>query len=373
MDIIARHNRNLLKELSDQKYALDQAAIVAMTDSKGKIVSVNDKFCQISGFNREELIGKDHRLVNSKTHSKNYFHILWETIQSGQIWRGEICNKTKTGKLYWVNTTIVPFLDETRRPYQYLAIRQDITELKKIQEQVLNQQMQLVNSSRLSAIGEMAAAITHEINNPLAVILGRCEMLNNVLNTGKLDTDTIRGIVSNIETTGRRIEKIVKSMRSLAHQQDEGELEPYSVNQIFEESLSLCQERFKNHGIDLKTEFLSPDMTINCRPHQLVQVLVNLLNNASDAIANKTEKWIRLTARNEATEGQNKLRIRICDSGDSIPENIRQKLFQPFFSTKRVQYGTGLGLSISQNLIKNHGGKLYYDDSENHTCFVIEL
>lgn len=362
-------NQELLKQLSDQKYALDQAAIVAATDSKGIITYVNDKFCEVSGYAREELIGKTHQIINSRTHSKSFFIDLWKTISSGKVWRGEVCNRRKNGKIYWVYTTIVPFLDETGKPIQYLSIRYEMTELKEAQGVIQQQQEKLISASRLSAIGEMSAAITHEINNPLGVILGRVEMMKSMLEDKELDREELLKMAMQIEVTGQRIAKIVHSMKTMAHHQEEEDPQKVSVKSLVEDSLDLCLHRFQNHGVKIRKPNLTDNLWVECRSHQIVQVIVNLLNNSFDAIQKNLEKWVQIEIREHAR----KVEILVSDSGHGIPEEVQNKMFNPFFSTKAVQYGTGLGLSISQGLLQRNSGSLEYDSSKPHTCFILSL
>ncbi|MGZ3709257.1 MAG: PAS domain S-box protein, partial [Bdellovibrionota bacterium] len=157
------------RDLQNVRHALDESAIVAITDRAGNIIHVNDKFCQISKYSREELLGKNHRIINSGHHSREFFVEMWKTISSGKIWEGEIRNRAKDGTYYWVNTTIVPFLDSKGHPEQYVSIRYEITQRKNAEEQLRVYADRLEQSNR--ELQDFASIAAHDLQEPLRKIL----------------------------------------------------------------------------------------------------------------------------------------------------------------------------------------------------------
>ena len=190
-----------LKSLDEIRYALDQAAIVAATDHRGIITYVNDKFCEISKYSRQELLGADHRIINSGYHPKEFMRGLWRTIARGQVWRGEIRNRAKDGSFYWVDTTIVPFLDGAGKPRQYLAIRSDITARKQAEAQLREQ-------AALTNLGQLTAVVAHEVRNPLAGLRASLQILEQRCADGR-DRDIIAAMVQRIDDLNAKVEDLL--------------------------------------------------------------------------------------------------------------------------------------------------------------------
>lgn len=240
--------------------------------------------------------------------------------------------------------------------------------VKKRTKELEASKMQLIESSKMASLGEMASSMAHEINNPLTIIQGKISVIGMILNDLQVHDPMLTSELDKIKSTTDRIEKIVKGLRNFSRTSAHDPFEYTSLKQIMTETLDLCAQKIKAEGISLNVQEI-PAVTIRCRPSQVSQVLINLLNNSRDAILNSSEKWIDINFETE----KNKIIIMITDSGPGISPSIAEKMMEPFFTTKEVGKGTGLGLSISKGIVASHDGKLWLDHSHPHTRFVIEL
>ncbi len=227
----------------------------------------------------------------------------------------------------------------------------------------------LVNSSKLAALGEMAGGIAHEINNPLAIIKGTAAQIGSHIKKMPLETKVIEERAARIEKTADRIAKIVYGLRTFSRDGSSDPFTQVNICELVTDTLSLCGEKFKIEGIKFSVSAIDENLICEGRAVELSQVLLNILNNAKDAVAEMRDRWIRLSVLDKGKT----IEIRIEDSGRGIAAEHIDKLFQPFFTTKDVGKGTGLGLSIALGIIQSHQGVISVNRSSANTCFVIEL
>lgn len=238
-------------------------------------------------------------------------------------------------------------------------------------DELKNTQAQLINSSKLSALGEMAGGVAHEVNNPLTVILLTAErLLRKIKNNEESKEDLSRSLETLVKTS-HRISKIVNGLRFFARDNSKESFEDSLLLNIVEDTLSLCYEKFRYHGIQVDVNFPQDliNSKIHCRPVEISQVLLNLLNNSFDAINIFDEKWIKI----DCWSNDYNIYLSITDSGKGILKEIQERMMQPFFTTKEIGKGTGLGLSISKGIVEGHKGELYLDPASPNTKFVISL
>lgn len=354
---------NFSDEYSRLLIAISEVAIVAFTDIKGRIIFANKKFCAISGYSFEELFNQDHRMLNSNHHDREFFQEMYKTIHSGQVWRGEIRNKNKDQSYYWVDTQIIPILNENKKIESFASVRFDITERKKMESV-------MINLEKMATLGEMSAVIAHEINNPLTVIQLSIDSLKRDLISSNTTNEEIEKKINKIHTSVGRMSKLVRGLKTFSRTSEQEDFAEINLKTFLDEVLSFSKSKYSTAGILFKTnEF--PDILLECIPDQISQVLLNLLNNAYDAIIELPIKWVELTI--SIDKKNNEAIFSIKDSGAGIPPQIAHKILDPFFTTKDVGKGTGLGLSISKAIIEEHAGTLSLDKKSTNTNFIFKI
>jgi two-component system CheB/CheR fusion protein len=351
VDRMTRAMQQSLKGLDEMRYALDQAAIVAITDHRGIITYVNDKFCEISKYSRAELLGQDHRIVNSGYHTKESMRELWRTIARGRIWRGELRNRAKDGSIYWVDTTIVPFLDGRGKPRQYLAIRSDITKRKEAEAQLREQ-------AALTHLGQVTAMVAHEVRNPLAGLRGSLEVIAGRFDDASRERVVISSMIARIDGLNAKISDLLQYVRPLT-----ARLERIDATALAVQVASSA--RVTMGGGSAEIPVIGSRVFVRADAEMLRTILLNLVLNACQA-AGTAGVDIELSV------GAGVGLIAVRDRGPGIPASVRARLFEPFVTTRPE--GTGLGLSIVKQLIDRQGGKVSLLERETGgTLAVVEL
>jgi len=498
---------NIVYQLRNRQIlsGIHAAGIISYTDVSGKMTEVNENFINLSGYKREELIGQDHRVINSGLHPKSFFKEMWETISRGQVWHGEIINRAKSGELFYMQTLITPIKSIEGKITEYMALRIDIGQQKKmdsqlielknqakveaernakqtsdyltlvlnyvpgpvyskdlqgkyvfvnkkffeciatphrsagtfsdfeifpreIAEEMVKHDQEVINyakernylevvphpdgsmhtydtykfpvfnsrgevisvtgmsfdvtekyklqaaveterakalhSAKLASLGEMSAAIAHEINNPLTIIAGTLQLLPKSLsNPEKFNLN-----LDKLKKASGRIEKIVKGLRRFSRTNEGSVHKKEKVINVVNEVLILVEAYAKRHSVLIAID-VDPNLCINCDSIEMEQVLINLINNAVDAVKGLPNKWIKFLCFGENED----VVMQIIDSGEGISREIESKLFQPFFTTKPVGEGTGLGLSICKGILDQHKASITILHSMPNTCFEIRF
>lgn len=343
--------------------------------------SINDDF-RISIWNKaaEELFGilaKDYIGKNDyeffpKEQADHFRQVDLEVVRAGGIVDipEESANTGAGPATLRTRKTIIR--DATGKPQYLLGICQDISKEKQQQAALELQRAMVINSAKLASLGEMAAGIAHEINNPLAIIAGRARLAAKKFEA----QPEVVAAFQDISNVSNRIATIIRGLRTFARDGDADPMEPCRVADFVAEAVALCREKIKSVGIDLREGPIDPQVRITGRSVQLSQVIMNLIGNAVDAVdalnepgAKGSQRWIE--TRVEATADQ--VRVFVSDSGPGVPAELRAKIMQPFFSTKAVGKGSGLGLSISSGIVQQHGGRLELDEKAAHTTFVLTV
>ncbi len=328
---------------------------ISWVSSDLKYVAVNRRLANMIGLSPKEFSGKSIGFRESENDYHRFVKSIF-TRPEEQI-SFEFSVDTKNGR-----REILCIANKVDDGNEATIIGIDVTQQKQTERS-------LVASARFATLGEMAGAIGHEINNPLTLIVNDNEELRLMIKDNRFNEEKAKELISRIDRTSIRISKIVKGLKSFAR---DGSNDPFNlvvVKNVIEETLELCSQKFKASAVDLIVDVSDDTIQFECQKIQVIQVLLNLLNNAFDAVKDANSSWVKLEFRNSNIG----VSFSVTDSGGGIPLPIQEKIFQPFFTTKEIGIGTGMGLSISKGIIEKHGGIIYLDAKSPKTRFVVTM
>jgi two-component system sensor kinase FixL len=361
-------------DLSRLKSALDEAAIVAITDAQGVITYVNKKFCAISQYSYDELIGNTHRVINSGVHPKEFFAEMWKTISLGKVWEGEICNRTKLGELYWLNTTIVPFMDAAGKPEKYVAVRYEITERKLADEKLKVYAKKLEFSNR--ELQDFASVAAHDLQEPLRKIQAFSDRLK-IKAKPDLKPESV-DYLDRIQNSANRMQVLINDL--LTYSRVTTKAQPFAevdLNRVVFQVVSDLEVRMEQSKGFVDFDGLPMIQADETQMHQLFQ---NLIGNALKFRRPGVDPVVKvianiLKASPLRREGP-AVEIKIQDNGIGFEEKYLDRIFTIFQRLHgRQEYeGTGIGLAVCRKIVDRHGGLITASSALGEgSTFIITL
>ncbi len=390
--------------LHQYKNAIDSSNIISKTDINGIITYVNDEFCKISGYSKEELIGQNHNIVRHPDVPKEHFKKFWERILAKKIWKGTVKNRAKDGSTFYVNTTVIPILDHKGEIAEFVAIRYDVTKSVQLQERLqkkekeleaLNKELEarvmektkelkelnrtlerrvitevkknrekdrvMFQQARLAALGEMLGNIAHQWRQPLMELGLVFYKIKKICKD-----DQVTALYEKGTTILEKMSQTIVDFQNFFSPTKQKEL--FCLSEAIEQTLPILEGSLQRAGIEVELD-LQKKLLVYGYPNEFSQVILNILGNAKDALVRKSgSRYIRI----EVFEKDDVVQVQIQDSGGGVPPDIIEKIFEPYFSTKTK--GTGLGLYMSKMIIEQSmGGSLEAMNEKDGAKFVITL
>ncbi|MGZ6470000.1 MAG: CHASE domain-containing protein [Bdellovibrio sp.] len=351
---------------------------ILSTDKYGLISTLNKTAENILGYTEQEVVRKlsasfflgpikKSATMNEEIKNTKDIGDLLEKAKLHGVETAEIDAFKRNGNKFPSRLIVTPVNSDSGLE-GFLLVLEDLTEVVRMRREIDIKQQQIIAASRLSSLGELAAGLAHEINNPLAIISSKVDVTLDQSKKGKLSSELLEESLQKINAMVHRIARLVRGLKTLSRDATTDPFVPVLVIDLINDSIGLCGKRITNHSIKIFVE-CSSKITVQGRAPQLTQVLINLLSNAIDAVEPLNDKWIKIQVK----ELKDIIQIEVIDSGRGIETDIAEKILNPFFTTKDIGKGTGLGLSISKSIIDEHKGKLSLDNSQANTTFVIEL
>lgn len=369
---MATHDGLSSRDFDHLKSAIDEAAIVAITDSKGVITYVNKKFCAISKYSAEELIGKTHKVVNSGLHPKEFFLEMWKTIASGKVWEGEIRNRAKDGSHYWVHTTIVPFMGANGKPEQYVAVRYEITERVLAQEQLKIHTKKLEMSNR--ELQDFASVAAHDLQEPLRKIQSFSDRLQAKAREA-LNEDS-RDYLDRILNSAARMQTLINDL--LTYSRVTTKAQPFKLVDLSETVSGIVSDlEIRLEQSQGRVEYASLPK-LHADETQMRQLFQNLISNALKFHRPGVPPVVKLTSMEVDLphSGGKGYEIRVEDNGIGFEEKYLDRIFTIFQRLHgRFEYeGTGIGLAICRKIVDRHGGLITAKSAPGQgSTFVVVL
>ena len=401
-------------KLEQYQTAIENSNIISKTDINGIITFVNDEFCKISGYSREELVGQNHNIVRHPDVPASTFRQLWQTILQKKTYKSTVKNLAKDGSTFYVNTTVFPILDEWGDIEEFIAIRYDVTESIRLNEALilkekeleqlnitleervnhqtkellaLNQTLEerikeeveknrekdrfLFQQSRLASMGEMIANIAHQWRQPLSELNITLYKMNKLYNRISMEKDIV------FEDSYEHAKKIISKMsetiedfRNFFNPNRQSEL--FLLSHVANEAVDIMRGSIEKNAINIKIK-IKHDAKIKGYFNEFSQVLINLMNNSNDAFSCNKIKNKLISIEIDTSFNGNAI-IKVCDNAGGIDEHILEKIFEPYFTTKHASIGTGLGLYMSEMIIKNSMmGTISATNVDDGVCFMITI
>lgn len=342
-----------LRQLST---AVEQSPVaIVITDLAGNIEYVNPRFVEQSGYSFEEVRGRNPRLMKSGETPAAEYQRLWQSISGGREWAGELHNRKKNGELLWEFVRIMPVISDKGVIINYMAVKEDITQRKASELRERIEQEQILHNARLIDMGEMAAALAHELNQPLTAIVNYAGVVERLLTTDAPDRQRLQQILTYIKEDALRGGKILWWMRDFVRKR-EPQREPADLNGVVRSVVRLAQISARASDVSIEMVFAEEISELPIDRVQIEQVLFNLIGNGIEAMGSVAGER-RLEIATRLVEEANELRVSVRDHGCGLPDRIAMDVFSPFFTTKPG--GMGLGLSICRGIVEAHGGRIW--------------